>query len=90
MGVNYKVRTDFDLDKGSYLGMGLCAIERSYTKVGVGHLWKLYFKQFKNYAHLWNLNIVLTRTLDADADADAVADRRRRQRLGDNISLQGT
>ena len=88
MGVNYKVRTDLDLDKGSNLGMVLCAIERSYTKVGVGHLWKLYFKQFKNYANLWNLNIVLTRTLDTDADA--VADKRRRHRLGDNISLPGT
>ena len=61
-GVNDKVRTDLDLHKGSNLGMGVYAIERSYPKVGVGQIWKQYLKQLKNYAHLWNLNIVLTRT----------------------------
>ena len=41
MGVNDKVRTDLDLHvvhKGSNLGMGVYAIERSYPKVGVGQI----------------------------------------------------
>ena len=38
MGANDKVRTDLDLHKGSNLGMGMYAIERSYTKVGVGQI----------------------------------------------------
>ena len=38
MGVNDKVRTDLGLDKGSNLGMGVYAIERSYPKVGVGQI----------------------------------------------------
>ena len=36
MGVNDKVRTDFDLHKGSNSGMGVYAIEKSYPKVGEG------------------------------------------------------
>ena len=36
MGVNDKVRTDLDLHKGSDLGTGVYAIERSYYKVCVG------------------------------------------------------
>ena len=47
MGVNGKVRTDHDLHKGSNLGMGVYAIERSYPKVGVGQIWKQYLKQLK-------------------------------------------
>ena len=47
MGVNDKVRTDLDLHKGSYLGMGVYAVERSYPKVGVGQIWKQYLKQLK-------------------------------------------
>ena len=38
MGVNDKVRTDLDLHKGSNLGMGVYATERSYPKVGVGQI----------------------------------------------------
>ena len=38
MGVNDKVRTDLDLHKGSNLGMGVYAIERSYPSVGVGQI----------------------------------------------------
>ena len=41
------VRTDLDLHKGSNLGMGVYAIERSYPKVGVGKIWKQYLKQLK-------------------------------------------
>ena len=52
MGVNDKVRTDLDPHKGSYLRMGVYAIERFYSKVGVGQIWKQYLKQLKNYAHL--------------------------------------
>ena len=37
MGVNDKVRTDLD-HKGSNLGMGVYAIERSYPKEGVGQI----------------------------------------------------
>ena len=36
--VNDKVRTDLDLHKGSNLGMGVYATERSYPKVGVGQI----------------------------------------------------
>ena len=86
MGVNDKVRTDFNLHKGYNLGMGVYAIERSYPKVGVGQIWKQYFKQLKNYAHLWKLK----HCVNADADADTDADRCRRQQLGDNISSPGT
>ena len=80
IGVNDKVRTDPDLHKGSNLGMGVYAIERSYPKVGVGQIWKQYLKQLKNYAHLWKLKNC----------ANADADRCRLQRLGDNISSPGT
>ena len=45
IGVYDKVRTDFDLHKGSNLGMGVYAIERSYPKVDVGQIWKQYLKQ---------------------------------------------
>ena len=45
-------RTDLDLHKGSNLGMGVYAIERSYPKVGVGQILKQYLKQLKNYAYL--------------------------------------
>ena len=38
MGVNDKVRTDFDLHKGSDFGMGVYAVERSYPEVGVGQI----------------------------------------------------
>ena len=38
MGVNDKVRTDLDLHTGSNLGMGVYAIKRSYSKVGVGQI----------------------------------------------------
>ena len=38
IGVYDKVRTDFDLHKGSNLGMGVYAIERSYPKVDVGQI----------------------------------------------------
>ena len=38
MGVNDKVRNDLDLHKGSNLGMVAYAIERTYPKVGVGHI----------------------------------------------------
>ena len=38
MGVNDKVRTDLDLHKGSNLGMGMYAIERSYPRVSVGQI----------------------------------------------------
>ena len=82
MGVNDKERTDLDLDKGSNLGIGVYAIERSYPKVGVGQIWKQYLKQLKHYAHLWKLKRCV--------NADAGADRRRRQRPGDNISSPGT
>ena len=87
MGVNDKVRTDLDLHKGSNLGMGVNAIERSYPKVGGGQIWKQSLKQF-NYAHLWKLKHCANE--DADANTDAVADRRQCQRLGDNISSPGT
>ena len=40
MDVNDKVWTDLDLYRGSNLGMGGDAIERSYPKVGVGQIWK--------------------------------------------------
>ena len=43
MGVNDKVWTDPDLKKGSNLGMGVYAIERSYPKV-VGQIWEQYIK----------------------------------------------
>ena len=75
MGVNDKVRTDLDLHKGSNLGMGMYAIERSYPKVGVSQIWKQYPKQLKTMHTFENLNIVLTRTrmptrtlTDADAN----------------------
>ena len=45
MGVNNKIRTDLDLHKGSNLGMGEYAIERSYHKAGVDQIWKQYLKQ---------------------------------------------
>ena len=35
MGVNDKVRTDLDLHKGSYLGIGVYAFERSFPRIGV-------------------------------------------------------
>ena len=38
IGVNDKVRTDLDLHKWSNLEMGVYAIERSYSKVGVGQI----------------------------------------------------
>ena len=38
MGVNDKVKTDFDLYKGSNLGMGVYAIERASPKVGVDQI----------------------------------------------------
>ena len=38
MDVNDKVRTDLDLHEGSNLGIGVCAIERFYPKVGVGQI----------------------------------------------------
>ena len=57
MGVKDRVRTDADLHKGSNLGMGVYAIERSYPKVGVGQLWKQYLEQLKNYAHPWKLKL---------------------------------
>ena len=38
MSVNDKVRTDPALYKGSNLGMGVYAIERSYPKVDVGQI----------------------------------------------------
>ena len=47
IGVNDRVRTDLDLHKGSNLGMGVYAIERSYPKVGVGKIWKQYLKKLK-------------------------------------------
>ena len=50
--VNDKVRTDPDLLKGSNLGMGVYAIARSYSKVGVGQILKQYLKRLKNLAHL--------------------------------------
>ena len=71
MGVNDKVRTDLDLHKGSNLGMAVYTIERSYSKVSVGQIWKQYLK--KNYAHFENLDILLTRTpkrTPTDADAN--------------------
>ena len=55
MDVNDKERTDLDLYKWFNLGMRVYAIERSYPKVGVGQILKQYFKQLKNYAHLWKL-----------------------------------
>ena len=73
MGVNDKVRTDLDLHKGSILGMGVYAIERSYPKVGVGQIWKQYLEQLKNYAHLWKLKHCANANADLDADADANA-----------------
>ena len=85
MGVNDKVRTDLDLHKGSNLGMGVYAVERSYPKVGVGQIWKQYLKQLKNYAHLWKL-----KHCAVAADPDTDPDRHRRQWLGDNISSPGT
>ena len=42
IGVNDKLRTDLDLHKGSNLGMGMYATERSYPKVGVGQICKQY------------------------------------------------
>ena len=47
MGVNDKVRPYLDLHKGSNLGMGVYAIERSDPKIGIGQIWKQYLKQFK-------------------------------------------
>ena len=48
MGVNeVHVGTDLDLHKGSNLGMGVYAIERSYPKVGVGQIWIQYLKTIK-------------------------------------------
>ena len=44
MDVNDKVWSDLDLYRGSNLGMGVYAIERSYPKVGVGQIWKQYLK----------------------------------------------
>ena len=38
MGVNDKVGTDFDLYRGSNLGMGVYAFERSYPKVDGGQI----------------------------------------------------
>ena len=66
MGIKDKVRTDFDLYKESILGMGMYAIERSYSKVGVGQIWKQFLKQLKNYAHICKLK--LCANVDADAD----------------------
>ena len=66
MGVNNKVKTDLDLHKGSNLGMGVYANERSYPKVGVGQIWKQYHKQLKNYTHLWKLK----HWANEDADAN--------------------
>ena len=44
MSVNDKVWTDLELYRGTNLGMGVYAIERSYAKVGVGQIWKQYLK----------------------------------------------
>ena len=44
MGVNDKVWTCLDLYRGTNLGMGVYAVERSYPKVGIGQIWKQYFK----------------------------------------------
>ena len=72
MSVNDKVRTDLDLHKGSNLGMGVYAIERSYHKVGVVQIWKQYLKQLKNYAYLWKLKHCANATpTPTPTDADA-------------------
>ena len=68
--VNDKVRTDLDLRKGTNLGMGVYAIERSYPKVGVGQIWKQYLKRLKNYAHFWKLKYCGNTDGDADADTN--------------------
>ena len=44
MGVNNNVWTDLGLYRGSNLGMGVYAIEKSYPKVGVGQIGKQYLK----------------------------------------------
>ena len=77
MGVKDKVRTDLDLHKESFLGMGVYAIERSNPNVGVGQLWKQYLKQLKKTMHTFEiLNTVLTWTttptrMPTDTDANA-------------------
>ena len=50
MGLNDKVWPDFDLGRRSNEGT-VCAIERSYPKVGVGQILKWYFEYFSNYEH---------------------------------------
>ena len=71
MGVNDKVRTDLDLHKGSNLGMGVYAIERSYPKVGVGQIWKQYLTVKKTMHTFENK---LKHCANADADADDTND----------------
>ena len=86
MGVNDKVRTDLGLYKGSNLGMGMYAIERSYPKVGVGQIWKQCLKQLKKLC----TPLKLKHCANLNADANADADRCQSQWLGDNISSPGT
>ena len=51
MGVNDKMWTDLDLYRGSTLGIGVCATERYYSKVDVGHIyWKEKETQGKFYS----------------------------------------
>ena len=68
MDVNDKVRTDLDLHKGSNLGMGVYAIERSYPKVGVGQIWKQYLKQLEKYEHLWKRKYCANVDVGTDAN----------------------
>ena len=44
MGVNDKVWTGLDYIESLIWGWGVYAIKRSYPKVGVGQIWKQYFK----------------------------------------------
>ena len=37
----------------------MCAIERSYPKVGVAQILKLYLRYFSSYVHFQNLNAEL-------------------------------
>ena len=50
--------------------MGVYAIEKSYSKVGVDQIWKQYLKQLKSYAHLWKLKHWANTDAEADADTN--------------------
>ena len=54
MGSNDKIWPDLDLGRGQ-TEEGVCVIERSNSKAGVGQILKLYLEYFSSYVHFSKL-----------------------------------